>query len=96
MSAPFPQFNKAPSDVILYGVNFTNWLGEGDSIASVVWNLDRGIVKQNPTETDTVALVTISGGVLGRSYTVTCTATMTLGSPVQTKSQSFQINVQQT
>ena len=90
---PFTQFYKAPTDVLDYGINFANWLSTGDVIVSVAWKVDRGLVEVSSSNTDTVALITLRGGVLDHSYTVTAQATL---QSTQIKSWSFQVNVQQT
>lgn len=65
---------KDPNDVLDYQFGFTEFLGE-DSISSHEIIADPGITVGEHTEGGGVVTVWLSGGEVGRQYTVTCRVT---------------------
>lgn len=66
------QVVKAPASVLDIGVVWTKWLDNGDRIVSSSWiSSNPELILQNSTNDNTSTRVFISGGVLGKLYTVT-------------------------
>jgi hypothetical protein len=73
---------KDPDAKLNYTVDFTHWLGTGETISSVVWVVEDGITKSSSpaaSNTTTTATVYLEGGTLGQDYTVTCRITTSAG-----------------
>lgn len=80
---------KSPTANLTYGMSWRDWLIGGNSIATATWVVPVGITKVSNTintviiiDADgvshpigTVALVTLSGGTPGKSYTLSCSIT---------------------
>jgi hypothetical protein len=64
------QFDKDPSAVLPWGEDWSAWLGS-DTISSVTVTATAGLTVSSPTNTTTLVLATLSGGVAGSSYQVT-------------------------
>lgn len=73
MSLTWP--TKDPSDVLDYEVDWSSWLATGDEIVSVTNTItgdDSALVIDTESNTTSAATVWLSGGTVGRTYTVTC------------------------
>lgn len=70
---------KDPSAVLDYGFDWSAWLADGDTIASVVWTVPTGITKDNQSESTTIATVWLSGGTAQTQYLVGCKITTAAG-----------------
>lgn len=91
-------FPQTPLDVILYGVDYGNWLVPGDIIATVAiifdLNTAPALVLSTPTRVtgttgaNTAFTFTVSGGVICTKYTLSFTIVTTGG---QTKTDIAQI-----
>lgn len=84
------KFVKSSTDVLDYKIDWSAWLKD-DIIVSSSWTLSDGITKMSDTFTTTVAVVWISGGQAGRTYTASNTIT-TSGGRVVTR--AFDLEVQ--
>lgn len=71
--------SKDPSSTIDYGVFWTNWLAENDTINNSEWIMDDNLTIVSQTNSDTEASVMISGGIAGTQYTATNRITTTAG-----------------
>ena len=60
-------YTKALPGVLDYAIDWSAWLGV-DTIATSAWEVDTGVTIDSDTNTDTVATVWISGGVIGTKY----------------------------
>lgn len=81
---------KDPDDVLDYSLDWTSWLDEGDTVASVVWDVPEPLVEGAASEEDGVTTVFISGGEHGEKYIVGCRITTTGG---RTRDQSVELRV---
>lgn len=74
---------KDPSAVLPFTVDWSAWLeNEQDTAASATWTVPDGLVQEStpaPSLADGKATVWLSGGILGRTYAVTCQLTTTGG-----------------
>jgi hypothetical protein len=65
---------KDPHAELQYGVDWTDWLGDGDSITSATWAVEstatNAITLSNDVVFDNVTAVTVTGGSTGTIYTV--------------------------
>lgn len=86
------RFKKDPNDKRIINIDFSDFMGSGVSIASVVWTIPTGLTESNSSETATVATNYLSGGTLHREYQCKCTIT-TDDSPTRIKSQSFLVEI---
>ena len=87
MSLPLNRIVKDPSEIIDYTVNYGPWLQKtttGDTIISVVWKVPAGLTKVSQAQNNTTATIVVSGGQLGKVYTLTCVATT-----VQNRTEPF-------
>ena len=58
---------KDPDAKLDYGVDWTSWL-DGDIIDSSSWDIPTGLTLVSETDTDTHAIVWLSGGAVGEMY----------------------------
>lgn len=70
---------KGPTEAKDYNISFAKWLLAGDTIASVVWNVPAGLIKNQEGFYPTSVYVKLSGGTLGKAYTVTAHVTTVNG-----------------
>lgn len=84
-------FPKDPNAVLDYSVDWSRWL-DGDSIASSAWTVPTGLAKVTETNTDTKAILWLSGGSAGQSYQVTNRITTTGG---RTEDRTITIRVEE-
>lgn len=70
---------KDPDARLDYTVDWTSWLVDGDTVASVEWLPDPGITTDTQTVAGARATVWLSGGVAGRVHRVVCRVTTTAG-----------------
>ena len=66
------QVVKAPNSVLDVGIIWTKWLNTGDRIVSSTWTTsDVSVTTSDSTHDDNSTRVLVSGGELGKSYSVT-------------------------
>lgn len=82
---------KRSADSLNYTFDFSQWLASGDSVASATWTVPSGLTQVSSSTTSTTAVVKISGGTVGTSYTITCAMTTTVST--ETKTETFTIRV---
>jgi hypothetical protein len=70
-----------------YKIDWSEWLN-GDAIASVVWTVPTGIVKDGEFNNTTTATVVLSGGTLNKNYLINCHVVTALGNQ---EDQSFRV-----
>jgi hypothetical protein len=61
---------KDPRAILDYEVDLSAELGQ-DSIDTISWSLDPGIIKYNESHTNTTATIWLNGGTDGEQYKVT-------------------------
>lgn len=77
-------FTKQPADVFDYDIDFSEWLTDGDGIASATATTDgTGLTVQSVFYGQKSVKVWLSGGVAGNRHKVTVTATTDDGRVVQ-------------
>lgn len=83
---------KDPDAHLDYGWDWSAWLDSGDTIATaeVVGDTAGGITVEDITHTDTTVTAWVSGGTVGRSYTLACRITTTDG---RTDDRTLQLNI---
>jgi hypothetical protein len=74
-----PLYTKGPSEVLNYGVDWSDFLDVGDTIVTSTWTVPAGITQDSENETTTVAEIFLSGGTLGNTYTLTNSITTDFG-----------------
>ena len=75
VSAPY----KDPDSIIDYGFNWAAWLATGETIASSVWVITSGVTADSDDNDTTTTSVTLSGGTVGTTYTLTNRITTSAG-----------------
>jgi hypothetical protein len=84
-------FTKDPDAILDYAVDWSRWLA-GDAIAASLWIVPAGLTKVTESKTATKAIVWLSGGSEGQTYTVTNRITTAAG---RTEDRSFTIRVEE-
>lgn len=64
-------FVHDPDAVLPYGIDWSSWLADGDSIDTSTWTVPAGLAKGGEDLTGGQATVWLSGGTAGESYLVT-------------------------
>ena len=63
---------KDPDAVLDYKVDWSTWLAEiSDTIATSSWDVPTGLTEDSDENNETEAVVWLSGGTAGQTYTVT-------------------------
>lgn len=63
---------KDPQDTLPYGINWTKWLeSQGQTISASEWTVPNGIVEESRAFTNHLAIIEVSGGTAGSSYSLT-------------------------
>lgn len=81
---------KAPDDQLDYDVDFSRWLPDSDSLASVTATADTGLDVLSASISGQVAKVWLAGGTLGVTYGVDVTVTTAEG---RIKTESFNLRI---
>lgn len=71
-------FVKDPSAVLDYAWDWVDWLGT-DTIDTFNFTLPDDLAEDSSSEADGIVTIWVSGGVLNKSYIVTCTITTPIG-----------------
>jgi len=91
--------SKDPTAALIYSMDWSEWLGAGDTLASATYALQVRAndpaplvkVSQGYEVGANITYTKLSGGQVGKVYTVTATITTTLGN---TDRRSFRIKVE--
>lgn len=70
MATTNPNFRKDPDAVLPYYIDWSDWLEDGDTIASSSWSVT-GITQDSESETTTVTKIVLSGGTVGVAASAT-------------------------
>lgn len=76
-----------------YGLDWSEWLVEGDTIVSSVWLVPNGLTVVAQSQTSTTTTVWLKGGVNGQVYNVVNRIT-TASSPSRIDDRTIQITMQ--
>jgi len=90
--ATLPRKIKDPDSILPYDVKWHKWLTSGDTIADSEWFIPDGLNLETESNTDTQAVVWLSGGELGREYIITNRIVTAFG---LTEDQSLVISMEQ-
>lgn len=82
---------KAPTDVLDYFVDYSEWLGT-DTIATSSWVVPTDITQTTDSHTDTVATVFVEGGTVGITYDLVNTIVTAAG---RTKSAAVTVVIRE-
>ena len=90
--------SKDPAAQLIYSMEWANWLHTGDSIATVEYSLQvrandpEPLIKESEgVQSGHITFVELSGGQVGKTYTVTAAITTTDGS---TDRRNFRIKIE--
>lgn len=79
---------KDPDDLLDYVIDWSSWLGT-DTITSVDWDVDTGIMNPTSSHTATTATIWLAGGSVTETYNITCRITTAAGRVVD---RSFRVS----
>jgi len=79
-----------PNDDLDYMIDWGTWLN-GDTIDTVDWSVPSGLTSHNPTNSDTLTTIWLTGGNVGNNYRITCKITTVGG---REKEDSFYLYIQ--
>jgi hypothetical protein len=65
-------FKKDPQAKLDYAIDWGRWLAPSDSITTATWTVPAGITKTAESVDGTKAVIWLSGGTVGQTYSVTC------------------------
>jgi hypothetical protein len=82
---------KTPDEVLEYGWTWSDWLSS-ETIATSTWTASSGITIDSDSNTTTGTVVWLSGGNLGRTYTVV-NKIVTSSSPARTAERAFLLTI---
>lgn len=81
---------KDPDEVIDYGIDFSDRLADGETIASVSWTVPDGLTGTSEQTVGNVVLKRLSAGTEGQTYSVTAEITTSSG---QVMDQTAQLKI---
>jgi hypothetical protein len=67
-----PSFNKDPSAVLDYYIDWTDWLAASETILTATWTVPAGITKDSQTLSSPLVGIWLSGGTAGTNYLISC------------------------
>lgn len=70
---------KDPNSIELHGLDWSDWLGNGDSLASATVTADTGLTVDQVTNAAGVVSYRLSGGTAGMNYIATCRVVTAFG-----------------
>lgn len=82
MAANSPNKIKDPDAKLDFGINWSDWLADGETISSSAWAVPSGITQSSspaPTNTTNTTTIWLEGGSAGTTYTVTNRITTSAG-----------------
>lgn len=85
---------KDPQATLDYQIDWSDWLGDGESIVSSAWAASDGTVS-NQSFTATTATTWLSGGTIGGAITLTNTITTSSTPIARVDERSLTIKVKQ-
>ena len=69
--------DKDPDSIIDYGVDWSTWLADGETITASVWIVPTGLTSVGESNTTIATSIFLSGGTIGETYTLTNRITTT-------------------
>ena len=86
-------FIKDPNAVLDYGFDWSDWLGNAETIVTSTWINPDGITVVTSSNSSEATVVWVSGGTAGKSYRLT-NRIVTNNSPARTDDRTLLIEVQ--
>lgn len=86
-------FIKSPTANLDFAVDWSDWLSDGETIASSTWTSPDGLVIETTSYSDTQSVIWVSDGVINTVYRVINTIT-TSNTPTRTDQRTVTIKVQ--
>lgn len=71
-------FEKGDDEALDYQINWSTWLGT-DTLATSTWTVDAGLTAGFASRSQTTTTQWLSGGTVGRTYTLTNVVTTAAG-----------------
>lgn len=93
MTTKRERFCKDPDATLDYAIDWTQWLVD-DQITNSTWEVPAGLTIENEVFTSTSTVVWLSGGEVGKTYTITNHIT-TNSTPNRIDDRSFVIYIAQ-
>lgn len=75
----YPSFLKDPDATLDYGLDWSGWLQDSETISTAVWTVPTGITKSSQQESSTETVIWLSGGTAGTNYNLSCKITTSSG-----------------
>lgn len=85
-------YEKTPTAVLDYSIDWSSWLASGESISTSTWSVPAGITKDSDTNDTDSTTIWLSGGTAGTSYLISNTI-VTNAATARTETRSFSIAV---
>jgi len=80
-------YAKAPDSRVDFSLDWTDWLGSGETISSASWRVDPddadGLTLDGQIDADALRGIHVSGGVRGHMYRLLCRVTTSAGRVVE-------------
>lgn len=70
---------KDPNSIELHGLDWTDWLGAGDSLVNATVTADTGLTVDQVANAAGIVSYRLSGGAAGANYIATCRVTTAFG-----------------
>ena len=86
-------FIKSPTANLDFAVDWSDWLADGETIASSTWTSPDGLVIETTAYSNTQSVIWVSGGVINTVHRVINTIT-TSNTPTRTDQRTVTIKVQ--
>lgn len=91
MTLPLTEYTKDPGATLDYKVDWTDWLGDSETISSATVTVPAGITLDTQTNTTTAQTAWLSGGTAGVSYDVVYQVTTNQS---RTDQRTIRVNVE--
>ena len=85
-------FIKDPDAVLDYAMDWSDWLGDSETISSHTVTVDDGLTKDSDSESDGIVTIWLSGGTVNNTYNVVVHITT---SDSRTDDRTFRVMVVQ-
>lgn len=87
---PGHTFDHDPDELLVYGMDWSDWLNTGAGIQTSTWTVATGLTRDNDAVSGDVASIRLSAPTAGTTYKVT-NRIVTDETPAQTAERSFYV-----
>lgn len=87
-------FTKDPDSTLDYTFDWSDWLADGETIASQTVDTETGLTEESIAASSSAVTVWVSGGTVGNQYSVACKIT-TDNNPARVDERTIDIAVKQ-